>query len=130
MNDYDRLQEAADREINRLEQALEDCQAASGNMDSAMRADVLELRVREQAAEIEQQKEMRRGAISAALAWRNENTRLQAALQEFHAMTPAKFDSELPDWSSGYNCAIGEIVEILKRTDTIHRALDESEGGE
>jgi chromosome segregation ATPase len=53
MSDYERLQDAADREIARLEQQLEDCQAASGNMDSAMHADVLELRVREQAAEIE-----------------------------------------------------------------------------
>ena len=46
-----------------------------------------------------------------------ENARLRTALLDFRAMSPARFDRDLPMWSEGYNCAVGGISEILKRLD-------------
>jgi len=116
---YDRLHAAADREINRLEKQLEDCQSERGGMGSAMRLDELELCVREQAAEIEQQKEMRREAISSAFSWRNDNKRLRVALEAASAFI------NIPSHTRG--AVVAERSEVRQ---VIARALSgETEGG-
>ena len=57
-----------------------------------------------------------------------EIERQRAASEEFRAMTRARADDDVPYWHEGYNCAIGEIAEILKRTAPIARALGNERG--